>query len=50
MAGFLSFLLGPAIGGAVFGFFLGMLVGLFEDLSMFLEIGEILGALTQPPG
>ncbi len=49
MAGFLSFLLGPAIGGAVFGFFLGMLVGLFEDLSIFLHIHEIIGAITQLP-
>jgi len=49
VAGFLSFLLGPAIGGAVFGFFLGMLVGLFEDLSIFLHIHEIFGAITQLP-
>ena len=50
VAGFLSFLLGPAIGGAVFGFFLGMLVGLFEDLSIFLQIGDIAKAITQLPG
>jgi hypothetical protein len=49
VAGFLSFLLGPAIGGAVFGFFLGMLMGLFEDLSIFLQIGEIFNAITQLP-
>jgi hypothetical protein len=49
VAGFLSFLLGPAIGGAVFGFFLGMLVGLFEDLSIFLHIHEIFGAISQLP-
>lgn len=49
VAGFLSFLLGPAIGGAVFGFFLGMLVGLFEDLSIFLHIGDIAKAITELP-
>ena len=40
VAGFLSFLAGPAINGAIFGFFLGMLVGLFEDLSIFLHFWE----------
>ena len=49
VAGFLSFLLGPAMGGAVFGFFLGMLVGLFEDLSIFLHLDEIFKAITQLP-
>jgi len=33
----------------VFGFFLGMLAGLFEDLSIFLQIGEIAKAITQLP-
>ena len=49
VAGFLTFLTGPAVGGAVFGFFLGMLVGLFEDLSIFLHIGEIFDAITKLP-
>ena len=33
----------------MFGFFLGMAVGLFEDLSIFLHIHEIFGAITQLP-
>ena len=33
----------------MFGFFLGMLVGLFEDLSIFLHIHEIFGAISQLP-
>ena len=49
MAGFLSFFLGPALAGAVFGFFLGFLAGLFEDLSIFLQIGDMFNAISQFP-
>jgi hypothetical protein len=49
VAGFLSFLLGPALAGAVFGFFLGFMAGLFEDLSIFLQIGDIFKAISQFP-
>jgi len=49
VAGFLNWLLGPAVGGGTFGFFMGMLVGLFEDLSIFLHLGEIFDAIKQMP-
>jgi beta propeller repeat protein len=43
----LSFFTGPFIAGTVMGFFVGMLSGIFEDLSIFLQIGEIFDGLTQ---
>jgi len=49
VAGFLSFLLGPALAGAVFGFFLGFMAGLFDDLSIFLQIGDMFNAISQFP-
>ncbi len=49
VAGFLSFFLEPALAGAVFGFFLGFLAGLFEDLSIFLQIGDMFNAISQFP-
>jgi len=49
VAGFLSFLLGPVLAGAVFGFFLGFMAGLFDDLSIFLQIGDMFNAISQFP-
>ena len=49
VAGFLSFLLGPALAGAVFGFFLGFMAGLFDDLSIILQIGDMFNAISQFP-
>lgn len=35
--------------GALFGSFLGFAAGLFEDLSIFLQIEETIGAIGQLP-
>jgi len=38
-----------ALAGAVFGFFLGFMAELFEDLSIFLQIGDMFNAISQFP-
>jgi hypothetical protein len=43
----LSFFTGPFIAGTVMGFFVGFVAGIFEDLSIFLQIGEIFEGLTK---
>ena len=49
VAGTRSFLLRPALAGAVFGFFLGFMAGFFEDLSILLQIHGTFNATTQLP-
>jgi hypothetical protein len=49
VAGILSFLAGAEMAGGVLGFFMGFAAGLFEDLTIFLHLQEMWGAIQQLP-
>ncbi len=49
VAGILSMFLGPEMAGGVLGFFMGFAQGLFEDLTIFLHLGELWDAIQQLP-
>lgn len=49
VAGILSMFLGPEMAGGVLGFFMGFAQGLFEDLTIFLHLGEMWDAIQQLP-
>jgi hypothetical protein len=49
VASFLAFLTGPEMAGGVIGFFVGFGAGLYEDLTIFLQVQEMWEGIRQMP-